>query len=260
MKKRIYAPLAIVLVAAACGPSAEVQQQLAELQLVSAEKDSLLQLVVENTRLMSEITVELASVSASGERMATAGESPYQLSRDSILAAVRSVTERIREAEERLGRSQRRIRRMTNVSDSLRTQIEQIETMFADLQVTLDNQKETIVSLAARMDELRLRNVRLAQEKAAVEDSLRRAELEANTAYYVVGTKDELKEQGIILEEGGSRFPLIFRRVGTTLVPAGDLDPTAFTAIKHVETSANTREHQRIAADVAPRLQLALFP
>ncbi len=230
MKARILLSGAIVL-AAACGPSQEVQRQLEQLQVVSAEKDSLLQLVVENTRLMSEVSAELARVTPGGERLATGVESPYQLSRDSIVALMRGVTARVQDAEERLARSQRRVRRLGGVSDSLRTQIRQMETIFTELQTTLDNQKETIVSLNSRLEGLRLRNVQLAQEKAAVADSLRRVEIQANTAYFVIGTKDELKDQGIILEEGGSRFPLIFKRVGTTLVPAGDLDPSVFTAI-----------------------------
>jgi len=56
----------------------------------------------------------------------------------------------------------------------------------------------------------------------------------------------------IVLQVVGEQVELAYRRRRELR--------TAFTAIKHVETSANTREHQRIAADVAPRLQLALFP
>ena len=51
------------------------------------------------------------------------------------------------------------------------------------------------------------------------------------TAYYIVGTKDELIEQGIVTEVGGSRVLFIFGRAGKTLVPARELDTAQFTPI-----------------------------
>ncbi len=56
----------------------------------------------------------------------------------------------------------------------------------------------------------------------------------------------------IVLQVVGEQVELAYRRRRELR--------TAFTSIERVETSASSREHQRIAADVAPRLQLALFP
>lgn len=232
MKRLItFGVAAAALTAVACGPSPEVQERLERLQVVSAEKDSLLTIVTENARLMSEITREIAAVTPDAERVTAAGESPYAMTRDSILARVRAVTERVRESEERLARSQRRIRNLAGVSDSLRTQLAQYDTIMVDLRATIDNQKATILSLTERVEQLRLENVQLAGTNEALEDTLRNVEGELNTAYYVVGTRDELKELGVIREEGGSRFPLIFTKVGETLVPANELDPERFQAI-----------------------------
>src|SRR5439155_1119183 len=50
-----------------------------------------------------------------------------------------------------------------------------------------------------------------------------------NTVYYVVGTKDELEQKGVIQEEGGARFLFVLWKSGKTLVPARNLDPGAFT-------------------------------
>ncbi len=64
------------------GPSPEVQAQLAQLQTVSAEKDSLLSQVAENARLMSEISAQLVTV-ADRERLGKVGgvaESPIAAS------------------------------------------------------------------------------------------------------------------------------------------------------------------------------------
>ena len=56
--------LGLAFAGAACGPSEEVRQQLAQLTAVSAEKDSLLLQVTDNARVMSEISAELARVKA----------------------------------------------------------------------------------------------------------------------------------------------------------------------------------------------------
>jgi hypothetical protein len=55
--------------------------------------------------------------------------------------------------------------------------------------------------------------------------------LRENTVYYIVGTKDDLTQHGIVDETGGSRFLFIFWKSGKSLQPARSLDPSAFTAI-----------------------------
>ena len=51
---------------------------------------------------------------------------------------------------------------------------------------------------------------------------------EKNTAYYVIGTKDQLVKDGILVEEGHKRFMLLG---GRPTSPARDLDTTKFTKI-----------------------------
>ena len=231
MKHLSVLGVAALALMAACGPSRETQQKLEQLQVVSAEKDSLIQIVTENTRLMSEIAREVAQVMPENQRLAVAGESPYQLNQDSLRTMVQHVTQRVKDSEERLARSERRIRNLANASDSLKAQIETYAQVVADLTESIENQKLTVASLNERLEQLQYENVRLAEAKAAVEDTLRNVETQHSTAYYVVGTKNELKERGIIVEEGGTRFPLLFTRVGETLVPANDLDPSQFNEI-----------------------------
>jgi cell division protein FtsB len=222
--------LALGLVACNRGPSPEVQAQLDQMVVVSAEKDSLLAQVAENARLMSEISAQLVAV-ADREKLASslaATESPMAASRDSLRIMVGDVTQRIQLGEDRLRESQRRIRGLSRVSDSLKNQF---ETTVASLSETLENQKTTIATLTARVEQLEAENVVLATEKAALADTVEQLVEEPNTAYYVIGTKDELIERGIVTEEGGSRVLFIFGKAGKTIVPARELDPTDFTPI-----------------------------
>lgn len=66
---------------------------------------------------------------------------------------------------------------------------------------------------------------------ATLTDTVNLLKEQNNTVYYIIGTKDELLQKGIIMQTGGSRFPLLFSKVGQTVVPARELDPAAFTKI-----------------------------
>ena len=87
----------------ACGPSEEVQRQLAELQAVAAEKDSLIVQVAENARLMSEISAEVARVQTASE--AGAQEVASQPNPEAIRESIRNLTGRLEESENRLAES-----------------------------------------------------------------------------------------------------------------------------------------------------------
>lgn len=224
--------LAVLSVTGACerAPDPELQAQLAQLTALAAEKDSLLRQVAENARLMSDISVELVRVADEERlsRVAQEAESPVAASRDSLRVMVGDVTTRLETLEARLAESQRRVRTLGRTSDSARAEFERAVT---DLQATITNQKETIAFLTVRLDVLQTENVQLASDKAALADTVEQLVTEQNTAYYIVGTKEELLADGIVTEEGGSRVLFIFGKRGKTLVPAHDLDTALFTPI-----------------------------
>lgn len=211
-------------------PSPEVQAQLAEMTTLAAEKDSLLRQGAENARLMSDISAQLVTV-ADPERLARVAEtseSPVSATRDSLRVMVNDVTERLSTLEGRLADSRRRVQRLDRASDSARAAFDQA---IADLQTAMNNQRTTIAFLSERLETLETENVQLATEKAALADTVEQLIDTQNTAYYVIGTKDELIADGIVTEEGGSRVLFIFGKRGKTLVPARDLDTALFTPI-----------------------------
>jgi hypothetical protein len=209
------------------GPSPE---QLA----IMAQKDSLLQEVAEQSRVMSDISAELAKVQVQGKQLAIKSESPRTALRDSIFARISYVTERLTSAEQQLRGSRQRVAGLTKLSDSLRATL---ETTISNYEATIASQKTTLDDLNAQLQKLSAENADLAVAKAALSDTVRTLATEANTVYYVVGTRDELLKRGIIREEGGSRVLFIFGRAGKTIVPARDLRTSEFTPIdKHQVT------------------------
>lgn len=218
-----WLPFALLVAAAACkqGPSPEMQARIDSLTQASAERERLVQEVAENTRLVSEISRELARVNVPARNMRVTGESPLRASRDTLIQKIRYITGRVREIEPRLQQSERRIGELTTVSESLRNDL---SATLQNLQGVIDGQKETIDALTQQVDRLTLENV-------ALKDTLDNIATEMNTVYYVIGTKEELEQKGVIQAEGGARFLFVLWKSGKTLVPARNLDPNVFTPV-----------------------------
>src|SRR5574341_1614619 len=130
---------ALVTGAIACqrGPTPE---QLA----IMAQKDSLVQEVAEQSRVMSDISAELAKVQVQGKELAIKSESPRTALRDSIFARINYVTDRLTAAEKQLRGSRQRISHLTKLSDSLK----------ATLESTISNYESTIASQKTTLDDL----------------------------------------------------------------------------------------------------------
>src|SRR5207247_1291487 len=122
--------------------------RMASLSQASSEKERLMQEVAENTRLVSEISKELAAVAVPAKRMKVgAAESRLRASRDTMVAKIRYITARVREIEPKLQQTEQRVRELTTLSDSLK---DDLASTIQNLQGVIDNQKETISALVSR--------------------------------------------------------------------------------------------------------------
>jgi hypothetical protein len=229
--------------------TAEAPPAGVQLSAVTSERDSLMQQVVDNARLMSDISAALAKVTFRGRRGLPASESPMQATRDSLVWMVKDVATRVTAGESRLAASQRRIHGLSSLSDSLKAVLDSTVT---DLHNALENQKSTITTLGQQIDDLKSQNAQLIEAKAAVTDTLQTMTQKENTVYYVIGTKDDLIRRGLITEEGGSHFLFLFGKRGTTLAPAHDLNVSEFTAVDMRQTTEiplpNPQHAYRIAS------------
>jgi hypothetical protein len=239
---RTGALLLFPLVALACKPgdpaSARIpsdstvfyRTQATNLATISAEKDSLLRDLTETTRLITDVSAELATIKtpARPTTPVVGGEGTTTDERAEMLAKVRELTRRVRATENRLAAARRRVDSLTTTSDSLRTALASYANTITELQDIVESQKSTIQVLTDQVSSLMAQNVQLTQQKTVLEDTVSEMTARENEVYFVVGTKKELTDQGIIAQTGGTRF-LIFTRTGESLVPARVLDPAQFT-------------------------------
>ena len=149
---------ALLVTATACGPSADTQRRLAELETAAAQKDSLLQEVAVSSRLLSDISMELSKVQVRGRALRVSAETPMLAQRDTMMQKLHYVVARVDETERRLNESQRRIRGLTQMSDSLRATLDSTVT---NLQAVLENQRANIASLTEQVGTLQTENAAL---------------------------------------------------------------------------------------------------
>lgn len=223
----VWSALAI-FTAVSCkqGPSPEVQARIDSLTRVAGERDQMMTEMAQNARLLSDISADLAKVQTKN-KMKVSNESPAEASRDSIRQKVRYIATRLNETESRLRKSEREVSGLTHLSDSLRSTL---QATIANYDSVIAGQRSQLADLAAQVDTLRGQTV-------ALRDTVSNLTTYENTVYYVIGTKDELVQKGLIQEEGGSRFLWILWKSGQTVVPSRSLDPTQFTKIDRREVT-----------------------
>jgi uncharacterized coiled-coil protein SlyX len=208
-------------------------------------KDDLLNEVMTSTQFVNDINTEMTKLKS---RKAPTLGAP--LTSESDVAAMKeertAVVSRIREFVARLDSSEARVAslrsrasKLSKQDSSLVSQVAEYEKTIAALRETVAQQKADydviiarqntqIAALNSKVDTVTKDNIRLAGEKTALIDTVGTLTTEKNTAYYVIGTKDELVKQGILVEEGHKRFVLVG---GRTFAAARDLDPAKFTKI-----------------------------
>lgn len=220
--------LTAVLVAAACHSerpsprSPGLDRQLQQLAL-AAERDSLLAEVADNARLLGDLETELQRV-APKPRPGQVESPALEVTKDQrtiVLERVREITTRLKTAETQLAQSERRARRLTRVADSLATGFTEAKGTIADLVEIVGRQREQVTALTTQVD--LLTGVTL-----TLSDSVQRLTSDWNTAYFVVGSREELVRKGVLVEDGRRAIPLVGRREAT---PARELPLQEFTSI-----------------------------
>jgi hypothetical protein len=227
----------------ACVPKADLQKQLDQVKLISAEKDSLLKDVMTTSQFIAEINGELSRVKTANAGKPTKGgagelENPSPTEQRALmLARIKEITDRVNEAESRLAASRSRVAKLTGDNASLTAQLAQYDSTITAFKAIIDNQKAEIASLNQQVSSLKGENTQLKGERAVLttEKEVLTSEksaltVERNTVYYVIGTKDALRKKGIILKKGG------LLGLGATDLPATSLNPADFTSIDKTKT------------------------
>jgi len=244
---RLFHSIPLIVLSAATFAACDngTKQQLATLTTtdslrvdsLSNVRKELLEEVMTSTQFVNQINTELAKARAIAAKPAPQLESTAEMSqvndqRKAVVARIAHLVARLDSVQGRLASTRARAAEMGKKDSALVEQVAAYEKSVADLQqaaerqraqfqATIDSQTVRIASLGKSIDTLNT-------VRTALVDTVTHLTTEKNTAYYVVGTKDELIKKGILAAEGQKRFLLVGSR---NISPARELDPANFTKI-----------------------------
>lgn len=233
--KKVVVPVLVMVAIVSLGAALSLNQKLtqsrtdyatlkAEEQATSARYSAAIDEVASIQQSLNEIDL--------GEQGTQALQS--QLAQEKSLSEDRSEQTMARISEIRAGveRANTRIRELDEKVKAGEIQVAGMEKLIKGLRHSVAEKEQQITQLVARVDELQTQVVGLETE-VAVKDgtiqaqtaSLEESRRELGTVYYVVGTKKELSNAGIIESKGG------ILGIGKTVKPTGHFDDRQFTAL-----------------------------
>ena len=196
---------------------ARLRSENRDLQDKLTEKDSVLN---ESIMLFNEIEENLAMINLKEDEIRFKS-TDVELAEDGkqwILQEIQNINY-LREA------NQKKVSELNRQLENKNLEIDQFKTMVSNLMNKIQVQEEEIEMLRVELSDLDKEYVELLE--AYQEQSQIAAETirELNTVYYAYGSEDELKENGVIVKEGG------FIGMGKRTELKGDLNDDYFTKI-----------------------------
>jgi myosin heavy subunit len=250
-KLGLLIPVAAVSMLAACDPQASSKlktlahaDSLRTDSLISIKND-LLNEVMSSTQFVNDLNSEISrlkakqNVALSTKLTSESDMTAIKEERAAVMKRIQNIVARLDSSEAHVSALRKRASTLALHDSTLVVQVAEYEKTIADLRHTVDQQradyeatiaKQTaqIASLNSKVDTISTENTRLMGEAKTLTDTVTQLTTVVNTAYYVIGTKDDLVKQGVLVEEGHRRF-LLFG--GRSLSPARELDPAKFTRI-----------------------------
>lgn len=231
---RSFALAAIVVGAAACKMSHEdvradsvhTAEQLKLTNQLAAQKDSLMTVVLDADKFLSQIDSQINRVRdlpAAKRKKDT--ESPIQdqlQARKDLLVRVDALVKRAQTTARELAAAKGHVKQLAADSGRMAQSFDNDQKMIAELNSTLQRQTARLNTMQVQIDSLAGQNAKLGTELALLQTT-------HNKVYYVIGNENDLLQKGIVVREGGAN--LLLAHPGRTLQPARTLDSSLFTAI-----------------------------
>jgi predicted nucleic acid-binding Zn-ribbon protein len=209
----------------------ELQKQIGQLQSEQAsqqqninERDQYFDNVV---RAVNEVYTDLEKARVKEAQLVERTEGAEGPARFTNAETRQRLLQNLSDIGSSLKENRKKIAELQAKAHTFHGQIASLNTLINNLKQSLQEREASIAQLETRIQGLETtvaEKTKTIVEKEMVIDEQQRT---LNTAFYVVGTRDELKKKGIITDEGGFLWGLL----GSTTVMTDDVDQTLFTSI-----------------------------
>jgi myosin heavy subunit len=227
----------------ACDRSrAETMKALAEVQAISAQKDSLLKDVTATTQFLADVSRQISTVRnlKTASNTGANGDLENNLTPDQQRARamdqIREITERLTMAENRLATSRKRVTELTGSDAEKSARLAAFDSTVSAFKDIIENQKTQLATITEQVNQLQAENtqikadnVQLVSDKTMLTGQRDSLVNDRNTVYYIVADKKTLIDRHIIEKSGG------FLGLGATPIPARDLDKNSFVPIDRTQ-------------------------
>jgi predicted nucleic acid-binding Zn-ribbon protein len=233
MKARtaILAAICAALIVGCSGQTDDLQKQVAQLQSDKAALESNInerdKYVDEVMRAVNDVYKDLEVARAKEKQLvakSTDAEGKPQITsadvRQSVLNNIAAIGTTLKENRKRISNLQSQVKKFKGEIAGMNELIENLKKTLLEREQSIATLEARIVGLEATVAE----KVKALEEKDHMIDTQIKS---MNTAYYIVGTRDELEEKGVITDRGGFPWGLF----GSTTVLASGVDPAMFTPI-----------------------------
>lgn len=234
----------------------ELQKQLSEahnqhttLQQNVEERDKYMEDIM---RSVNDVYADLEQSRAKEAKVAkrTTSEAPMQFSnaetRNRLLQNINEIGLGLKENRKKVADLQVRIK-------SYRGEISGLNKLVENLKVSIQEREQSIAQLESRVQGLETTVAEKTRVITEREGTIGEQQKQINTAYYVVGTRDELEKKGIITDEGGFLWGLL----GSTTIMASGIDQSVFIPID--KTTDQTIRVQGKVDEILPHRNEGLF-
>ncbi len=206
------------------GQVTQLQSENQQLQNTLKERDQYLDEVMKGVNAVYADLETARAKEAKLMKQAGGSEGPVQVSnadsRKQLLQNITDIGSALKENRKRIAGLQAKVK-------SLHGDVGQLTTLVDNLKKSLEEREQSIAQLEEKVKGLETTVAEKVQIIAAKDDMILAQQKLMDKVFYVIGTKSELKEKGVIQDEGGFPWGLF----GSTTVLAPDADVNLFTPI-----------------------------
>ncbi|AHG87924.1 hypothetical protein J421_0387 [Gemmatirosa kalamazoonensis] len=199
-----------------------LRNEVEYLRAASAERDTLLQQVRETQDFIDSVDTDLTRLAGPDTlqlRLAGEGVDSEPPVRELMRRRIQLVAERLARNEAEARERAERLRDLARRNDVLEARVAELDSSVVRFREIVQGQQEQIASLLARVDTLESEKAQLTAERGALADSVQRLTARADSVFVIAASRQELLRLGVVVEEGGTRVPLV-GRLNTVIVPA----------------------------------------
>jgi hypothetical protein len=230
----VWVASAALLAACSKGPSKQELQvsNTVRSDSITQLRNELLEQVMEGSRFVNEINKELAkarSLAAANRQLESKAElTDINEERKQVVSRIQTLVTRLDQVQSRLSNARNQL---AEKDTTLSRKISEYEVMVAEINQNVEKQR---AEFQAVIDTQTVRIAALTGKVDTLSGTVSHLTVEKNTAYYVIGTRQELLAKGVLVAEGPRRFGFVGSRA---IAPARELDPSAFTKIDRLSDS-----------------------